>query len=452
MPLDPNALAAAFVATPFIDDAPIFGDGRGFIPLTQGAYFVKFVAVAGFTYTVGENEIPGNLVVLGPNGQPISPGFTPITDQTVEFTPQTTGLYLIVIVPHPQTVVAGQEVAVLITAGELGLTDPTIGGGLNFGPTFDPFNSLAGQVITGQLGGINPPPGTFQYVLHPPDGNANGLATAAPATTAPIPAPTSIGPAPPLTGNTMPLSPTPPPQSLALTPLETANGGKPITWVGSTDAPGMPGDPTQITIAPALSNYPTDANVEVEFSHPLTQQDFSLLIAAAHIWEVAANVHFNFSQDAPVGTPNTQQPDIRVGLGDIQSALDDPTMTFVGDTHFRWDANNKFMPDNLVTIEDPEENPVTSLKDGDFQYNGTTATMFQSMIHELGHALGLAHNPNDPNSIMNPLLSSKNALPDDNDVAAIQSLYGAPTKGPVFGSQAELDFLHGLVQGAGMVA
>jgi len=389
-------------------------------------------------------------VVLGPNGQPISPGFAPVTDQTIEFTPQTTGLYLIVIVPHPQTVVAGQEVTVLITAGQLGLTDPNIGGGINTGPTFNPFDSLAGQVINGQLGGINPPPGTVQYVLHPPDGNAMGLATAAPATapnpTTGVPPATMIAPAPPAT--TGPTQVT----STAPTPLETANGGKPITWVGSTDAPGRPGDPTQITISPALSNYPTDANVEVQFSQPLTQQDFSLLIAATHIWEVAANVHFNFAQDGPIGTPSTQQSDIRVGLGDIQSALDDPTMTFVGDTHFRWDANNKFMPDNLVTIEDPAENPVTSLKDGDFQYNGTTATMFQSMIHELGHALGLAHNPNDPNSIMNPLLSSKNALPDDNDVAAIQSLYGAPTKGPVFGSQAELDFLHGLVQGAGMLS
>ena len=109
MPLDPNALAQAFVATPFVDDAPIFGDGRGFIPLNQGAFFVKFVAVGGFTYTVGESEIPGNLVVLGPNGQPVSPGFAPVTDQTIEFSPATTGLYLIVIVPHPQPLRPGER-------------------------------------------------------------------------------------------------------------------------------------------------------------------------------------------------------------------------------------------------------------------------------------------------------------------------------------------------------
>jgi len=178
MPLDPNALAQAFVATPFVDDAPIFGDGRGFIPLNQGAFFVKFVAVGGFTYTVGENEIPGNPVVLGPNGQPISPGFAPATDQTIEFSPATTGLYLIVIVPHPQTVAAGQEVLVTIQASQLGLTDPSFGGGINLGPTFDPSFGLVGQVLNGNLSGINPPANTVQYVLHPPDGNGKGLGTA----------------------------------------------------------------------------------------------------------------------------------------------------------------------------------------------------------------------------------------------------------------------------------
>ena len=110
-------------------------------------------------------------------------------------------------------------------------------------------------------------------------------------------------------------------------------------------------------------------------------------------------------------------------------------MTFVGDTEYNWDAN-KFLPDNLVNIEDPNETKTTQLMVIS-KYNGTTATMFQSMIHELGHTLGLDHNPNDPNSIMNPNLSSKNPFPDNNDVAALQSLYGA-LHSIHFASQADL--------------
>ena len=67
---------------------------------------------------------------------------------------------------------------VTIQASQLGLTDPSFGGGINLGPTFDPSFGLVGQVLNGNFSGINPPANTVQYVLHPPDGNANGLATA----------------------------------------------------------------------------------------------------------------------------------------------------------------------------------------------------------------------------------------------------------------------------------
>ena len=222
-----------------------------------------------------------------------------------------------------------------------------------------------------------------------------------------------------------------------VTPLEMPTPGtvgdptKPITWVGATDAPGTPGSPIQLSISPAAFNLAVDSGVAVPFSHPLTQQDLNLLVAATHVWESVANVHFNFIQD------NAQHPtDIRVGLADINgSTMGQPGMTFVGDTDIIWDANNKFAPDNLVRIEDPSETPTTALSDGDQQYTGTTGTMFQTMVHELGHALGLDHNPTDPDSVMNPMSGS--LLPDANDITAIQSLYGAPTHAVSFTSQAD---------------
>ena len=431
--IDQTDVAAAIVAN--ANPANPLGDGTGFIPQVAGApYFIKFPAAAGLTYTVSTNVLPGDLVLLGPNGEPLNPG-TGI--KAMSFTVPANGLYFLAFTANPQIVAAQQEITIDITADNFGLTDPTFGGGLTPAnqSMFNPFGGLAGAVLgfnSGPQGGAE----HFQYYLHLPDGNATGLATAAP---------TSLV----NTGVQLVNSPT----QATITPLEMPPAGevgdptKPITWVGATDAPGKPGDPIQISISPAASNYAVDSNLHVGFDNLLSSQDLNLLVAAAHVWEFAANVHFNFLPDVPEG--GTQQPaDVRVGLADINKALNQPNMTFVGDTEYNWDANNKFLPDNLVNIEDPNETKTTQLSDGDQQYNGTTATMFQSMIHELGHTLGLDHNPNDPNSIMNPNLSSKNPFPDNNDVAALQSLYGAPTQSVTFASQADLTLFTNLVNTA----
>ena len=143
-----------------------------------------------------------------------------------------------------------------------------------------------------------------------------------------------------------------------------------------------------------------------------------------------ANVHFDYVPDSPT---LHDAPDIRVGLADLNQNLHHSPMTFIGGTTTNsgltttyWDSHNHYIPGTTVTVEDPTEHPVVALPNGDFQYVGTTATMFQDFIHEMGHALGLLHNNSDPTSIMNPLLSASNPLPDHADIVAIQSLYGAP--------------------------
>jgi hypothetical protein len=99
------------------------------------------------------------------------------------------------------------------------------------------------------------------------------------------------------------------------------------------------------------------------------------------------------------------------------------------------------MSDTLIALEDPGEMAVTPLSNGDFMYNNTNVDMLQVLLHEIGHALGLAHNPTDTGSIMYPDSSASNRLPDANDYAALQSVYGAP-KPPQATASASDTLLH----------
>jgi predicted Zn-dependent protease len=213
------------------------------------------------------------------------------------------------------------------------------------------------------------------------------------------------------------------------TPLETDVEMAPLSW----------SDPSNVTIAVAQSNYVSDPPL---FSDSLTGQEVTLLFAAAHIWESLANITFNFVPDDQASVP-----DIRVGFGDPGV---NPTMQFIGYTYYRWDVSSgNFLPDTLIAVADPSEKGATPLANGDLAYNGTFSTMLQVLLHELGHSLGLDHNPDDPSSIMYPMSTSNNPVPNSQDIAAIQSLYGAPVK-PLTLSATDSGTLHALLSGTSL--
>ena len=226
---------------------------------------------------------------------------------------------------------------------------------------------------------------------------------------------------------------------MAVTPNLTGSDGKPLTWVGATPhSTGQPGTPTNITVAMAATNYPEDQGLPPPFTHSLPQEFVPLLQAAEDTWELYANIKFINVPDAPsIG----QSADIRVGM----ASLWEPTTRTIGTTLRNYNPiNDKFLPDKLVRIEDPTGLPVTRLPNGDYRYNGSEATVFQDLLHELGHALGLAHNLNDPTSIMSSLAGSNNPLPDAQDIAGIQAIYGAPKPHSVALTSSEVTTLKGL--------
>ena len=287
-----------------------------------------------------------------------------------------------------------------------------------------PINPAILQAAVGNLPGIvgGILGGGQKFFLHMPDGNPNGLGVAAPEGSAGPPAPVALPEAQGPSGLPANSQGEAGSAGTPMTPLETTPSGKPLTWVGSNDAPGAG---NVISWAIAQYNYQSDAQTAA-FKGPFPAAFVPLVKEAFAEWASLANIKPVQVNDVSSSPP--QPPDIRVGLSDLLSNIGPP---MVGFTHPKFDANGKFSPDTLVSIENPTQMPVIALSNGDFQYKGFDTTVLQVALHEVGHALGLAENPNDPTSIMNPSLTRLNRAPDAQDIAAIRYLYGPPSANTV---------------------
>ncbi|MBV6754791.1 matrixin family metalloprotease [Pseudomonas chlororaphis] len=125
---------------------------------------------------------------------------------------------------------------------------------------------------------------------------------------------------------------------------------------------------------------------------------------------------------------DSAQSDVRVGFGDFNTA----TTGIIGYTSYQ--ANDgQIAPDAIVRVEDPTQNALTTGADGQQTYAGTEATLSQVLLHEIGHALGLADNA-DQNSVMNYQLTANNRTLDGTDLVGIGSLYGSGSSTASVGS------------------
>ena len=177
---------------------------------------------------------------------------------------------------------------------------------------------------------------------------------------------------------------------------------------------------TSITWSFATSNYGSDASDP--FSNAISAAYQGAIEWALQQWSSVAPLTFTQVADSPSSNGSA---DIRIGFGDLNTA----STGVIGQTNLRWDGAGHFLQDEVVRLEDPSQFSATSSGSGNYTYNGTSATLEQVALHEIGHALGLAH-ASDPNAVMYASVGANNQTFDGTDVAGIQALYGAPASTP----------------------
>lgn len=171
-----------------------------------------------------------------------------------------------------------------------------------------------------------------------------------------------------------------------------------------------------ITYSFATANYSSDASYP--FSSSIAGGYQSSIQWALQQW--ASVTPLTFTQVA-----DSQASDIRIGFG----YLNTPSTGVIGQTSLRWTGAGTLVPDEVVRVEDPNQLALAPNGSGGYSYIGTAATLQQVALHEIGHALGLAH-ASDPNAVMYASVGANNQILDGTDIAGIQSLYGAPASTP----------------------
>lgn len=177
---------------------------------------------------------------------------------------------------------------------------------------------------------------------------------------------------------------------------------------------------TDITWSFATSNYSSDGFAP--FSSPISNQYQGAIQGAFQKWAAVAPLTFTQVPDA---SDYSRAADIRIGFGLLNTA----STVVIGQANLRWDGAGNLLPDEIVRLEDPSQFALSLGSDGTYTYVGTTATLQQVALHEIGHVLGLGH-ASDPNAVMYPSAGANNQTLDQTDVEGIQSLYGAPGSAP----------------------
>ncbi|WP_186247509.1 matrixin family metalloprotease [Burkholderia gladioli] len=147
-------------------------------------------------------------------------------------------------------------------------------------------------------------------------------------------------------------------------------------------------------------------------SDPQEAQYESSIEQAFSTWAAASGLQFQ-------EVSSSASTDISINWADLNTA----STGEVGYTTFKA-AHGVIASGASINLESTDQDAMTSSADGGQIYAGTDATFYQTVLHEIGHALGLADNA-DSGSVMNYDLTSGNRTLDQTDIDAIQALYGS---------------------------
>lgn len=177
---------------------------------------------------------------------------------------------------------------------------------------------------------------------------------------------------------------------------------------------------TDISWSFATSTYSNDGFAP--FSSSISDQYQGVVRQALQQWSAVAPLTFTEVADSP---DYSRAADIRIGFGFLSTA----STAVIGQANLRWDGAGHLLPNEIVRLEDPSQLALSQGPGGTYTYVGTTATLQQVALHEIGHALGLGH-ASDQNAVMYPSPGASNQTLDQTDIDGIQSLYGAPASAP----------------------
>lgn len=156
--------------------------------------------------------------------------------------------------------------------------------------------------------------------------------------------------------------------------------------------------------------YSFDASLP--FSAPIGSEYRATIVSAFEAWSRVANVSFQ-------QVPDQAAADVEIGWGKLQTA---GTRT-IGLTTYHY-RGNIFSPGITLQLEDPAQRAL--LSDGQsYTWQGSTSTLYQVALHEIGHTLGLGHST-DPRAAMYSTALTTNTSLGIPDAAGAQLLYGAP--------------------------
>ena len=175
------------------------------------------------------------------------------------------------------------------------------------------------------------------------------------------------------------------------------------------------------TISWSFQNQNFASDAFTPFSGSLSVMYQSVVVAAFARWSSVSGLKFNQVLDS-ISVP------IRIGFGSFAQ------FGQLGETDYR-SFRGVLSNDTLIRLLDPANSPLL-YESGQLTYVQFGVTLYQVVLHEIGHTLGLDHTT-DPDTIMYPYATPFNQDLGAGDIQGINTLYPLYTVSLANPAQAE---------------